>query len=69
MPGATSAATTLTLEFNKLTDACVPRLVEVLSAGAAPKLKELGLRANALSDAGKQSVKAACEARGVNVRV
>ena len=64
--GATSPATFLTLHDNKLTDACVPRLVEVLSAGAAPKLKSLYLIAgNALSDAGKQSVKAARKKRRV----
>ena len=62
--GATSPATHLYLNVNKLTDACVPRLVEVLSAGAVPKLLKLDLDDNALSDAGKQSVKAAGEARG-----
>ena len=67
--GATTPATDLNLEDNKLTDACVPRLVEVLSAGAVPKLEELQLYANALSAAGKQSVKAACAARGVRVDV
>ena len=55
--GATTSATALFLNDNKLTDACVPRLVEVLSAGAVPKLKELLLDSNALSDAGKQSSK------------
>ena len=67
--GATTPATVLVLADNKLTDACVPRLVEVLSAGAVPELKTLDLRGNALSDAGKQSVKAAGEARGVKVGV
>ena len=67
--GATTSATDLDLFDNKLTDACVPRLVEVLSAGAAPELEELYLGYNALSDAGKQSVKAAGEARGVRVDV
>jgi len=49
--GATSPATVLHLGANKLTDACVPRLMEVLSAGAVPELKELYLYMNALTDA------------------
>ena len=67
--GATTPATALDLQFNELTDACVPRLVEVLSAGAVPELEVLDIEGNALSDAGKQSVKAAGEARGVKVNV
>ena len=73
--GATTPATYLSLSGNKLTDACVPRLVEVLSAGAVPKLKKMNLLCNAvggnnaLSDAGKRSVKAAGEARGLTVDV
>ena len=51
---ATTSASILGLRYNKLTDAAVPRLVEVLSAGAIPELKGLYLDGNALSDAGLQ---------------
>jgi len=49
---ATTSACILFLGANKLTDAALPRLVEVLSAGAMPKLRTLILTDNALSDAG-----------------
>ena len=51
---ATTSASILGLRYNELTDAAVPRLVEVLSAGAIPELKGLYLDGNALSDAGLQ---------------
>ncbi len=69
--GATSPARYLNLSSNKLTDASVARLVELFSAGAVPKLGlgTLSLQWNELSDAGKRSVKAAGEARGLRVDV
>ena len=49
--GATTQAETLLLGSNKLTDAVVPLLVEVVEAGALPQLLELNLEDNELGDA------------------
>ena len=49
--GATSQAEYLNLDDNQLTDAALPILVEMLEAGAVPRLKTLYLNNNQLTDA------------------
>ena len=65
--GATSQADKLSLGLNKLTDASVPVLVELLASGAVPKLKELSVIANKLSASAEKELKGAGKARGVVV--
>ena len=72
---ATTQADELNLACNKLTDASVPVLVELLASGAVPKLKELAVQGNELSWNAKEKMsasaveelQAAGEARGVRV--
>ena len=47
---------------NNLTDVTLTRLVEVVSAGAMPELRELVLDGNSISDAGAQSLAGALSA-------
>ena len=65
--GATTQADRLRLDRNKLTDASVPVLVELLASGAVPKLKTLYVFGNELSESAKEEIKAAGRARGVKV--
>ena len=69
--GATSQADVLHLDSNQLTGAALPILVEMLEVGAVPCLKNLFLDGNSgISDAAAQeALKAACEERGVTVRM
>ena len=67
--GATSQAEYLTLQANRLTDAALPMLVEMLEAGAMPCLKQLVLYENSgIRDAAaKEALEAAGRERGVTV--
>ena len=65
--GATTQADKLILNHNKLTDASVPVLVELLASGAVPKLKQLVVGYNKLSASAKEELRAAGKARGVRV--
>ena len=60
--GATTSAYQLWLSNNNLTDVTLTRLVEVVSAGAMPELRELVLDGNSISDAGAQSLAGALSA-------
>ena len=63
--GATTQAEFLDLGGNKLTDASVPVLVELLASGAVPKLEVLGVSGNfKLSASAKEELYAAGKARG-----
>jgi hypothetical protein len=62
--GATTQAIELNLRGNELTDAAVARIVELVSSSAMPKLQNLHLDGDSLSEASRQSLQAACEARG-----
>ena len=65
--GATTQADRLNLFRNKLTDASVPVLVELLASGAVPKLEALEVSGDKLSASAKEELWTAGQARGVYV--
>ena len=62
--GATTQAIELNLRGNELTDAAVARIVELVSSGVMPKLRNVHLDEGTLSEAIQQGLRAACELRG-----
>ena len=67
--GAMPKLRVLGLHENKIGDVGCAALAEAVGSGAVPKLKELYLFGNEIGDAAKEQLKAACEARGINVYV
>ena len=57
--GATSPASMLMLNRNKLTDASMPQLIRAIEAGAMPNIKDLHLSDNAITDRGAETLAAA----------
>ena len=67
--GAVPNLGSLDLGENKIGDVGCAALAEAVRSGAVPKLKSLDLDDNKIGAAAKEQLKAACEARGIYVRV